>query len=69
MVSNFSAARVHLQRAYDCLKGGDKVSGKTREALDILIDVIATAESHKRLADHVIYRDFTCRFNRTPKSR
>lgn len=44
MTSDFSAARVHLQRAYDYLKGNDNFSGSAREALDTLIEAIALVE-------------------------
>ena len=44
MKSEFSAARVHLERAYDALHGDDETSNKTREALDLLIEAVAVAE-------------------------
>jgi len=44
MKSEFSAARVHLERAYDALHGDDETSSKTREALDLLIEAVAAAE-------------------------
>ncbi|MET2830543.1 hypothetical protein [Mesorhizobium shangrilense] len=44
MKSEFSAARVHLERAYDALRGDDETSSKTREALDLLIEAVAAAE-------------------------
>jgi hypothetical protein len=44
MKSEFSAARVHLERAYDALRGDDETSCKTREALDLLIEAVAVAE-------------------------
>ena len=44
MKSEFSAARVHLERAYDALRGDDETSSKTREALDLLIEAVAVAE-------------------------
>ena len=42
--SDFSAARLHLDRAYDSLRGDDETSCKAREALDLLIEAIVTAE-------------------------
>ncbi len=42
--SDFSAVRLHLDRAYDHLRGNDETSRKARAALDLLIEVITTAE-------------------------
>lgn len=42
--SDFSAARLHLDRACDYLRGDDETSCKAREALDLLIEAITTAE-------------------------
>jgi len=42
--SDFSTARLHLDRACDCLRGNDETSRKAREALDLLIEAIITAE-------------------------
>jgi hypothetical protein len=44
MTSEFSAARVHLERAYDALHGDDETSSTTRQALDLLIEAVADAE-------------------------
>ena len=44
MKSEFPAARIHLERAYDALLGDDETSVKTREALDLLIEAVAAAE-------------------------
>ncbi len=46
-VSDFSAARVHLERAYDYLRGNDQTSGSAREALDLLIEAVAIAECRR----------------------
>ncbi|ESY14495.1 hypothetical protein [Mesorhizobium sp. LNJC394B00] len=44
MISDFSAARVHLDRAYDYLRGDDPMSQRGREALDLLIEAVAVEE-------------------------
>ncbi|MER9572722.1 hypothetical protein NKI77_26625 [Mesorhizobium opportunistum] len=44
MTSDFSAARVHLDRAYDYLRGDDPMSQRGREALDLLIEAVAVEE-------------------------
>lgn len=44
MTSDYSAARLHLERAYHYLKGSDDTSRKTCEALDVLIEAVAVAE-------------------------
>lgn len=41
-MSDFSAARMHLERAYVCLNGTDETSRNAREAIDLLIEAIAT---------------------------
>ncbi|WP_027052445.1 hypothetical protein [Mesorhizobium erdmanii] len=47
MTSDFSAARIHLERAYDYLRGNDETSRSTCEALDLLIEMVAEAQ-HRR---------------------
>ncbi|MER9858607.1 hypothetical protein NKJ54_30990 [Mesorhizobium sp. M0098] len=44
MTSDFSAARVHLERAYDYLCGDAPMSQRGREALDLIIEAIAAEE-------------------------
>jgi hypothetical protein len=44
MPSNFSSARLHLQHAFDALGGEDATSRRAREAIDLLIEAVATAE-------------------------
>ncbi|RUV61598.1 MAG: hypothetical protein E5V25_00765 [Mesorhizobium sp.] len=44
MTSYFSAARVHLDRAYHYLRGDDPMSRRGREALDLLIEAVAVEE-------------------------
>ncbi|AZN98107.1 MAG: hypothetical protein EOQ42_31050 [Mesorhizobium sp.] len=44
MTSDFSAARVHLDRAYHYLRGDDPMSRRGREALDLLIEAVAVEE-------------------------
>jgi hypothetical protein len=47
LTSDFSAARIHLERAYHYLRGNDETSRSTCEALDLLIETVAEAQ-HKR---------------------
>ncbi|MFU0504859.1 hypothetical protein [Pseudaminobacter sp. NGMCC 1.201702] len=47
MISDFSAARLHLEQASHHLSGDDEVSGRAREALDLLIAAM-TCEQLKR---------------------
>ncbi|MCA0045948.1 hypothetical protein LB577_03095 [Mesorhizobium sp. B283B1A] len=44
MKSDFSAARVHLDRAYHYLGGDDPMSQTGREALDAIIEAVAFEE-------------------------
>lgn len=47
MDSDFSAARLLLEQAYHHLHGDDDVSTKARQALDLIIEAVAT-EQYKR---------------------
>ncbi|MCV0396020.1 MAG: hypothetical protein K5872_18280 [Rhizobiaceae bacterium] len=53
MRSNYSAARAHLERAYDHLGGSDDTSRQSREALDLLIEALAVAECRRQPAEVV----------------
>lgn len=44
MTSDFSAARVHLDRAYHYLRGDDPISRRGREALDLLLEAVTVEE-------------------------
>jgi hypothetical protein len=44
LTSDFSAARVHLERAYHYLRGDDETSRAACEALDLIIEAVAAAE-------------------------
>lgn len=44
MKSDFAAARVHLDRAYHYLQGGDRVSQEARIVLIELLEAITSAE-------------------------
>ena len=44
LTSDFSAARIHLERAYHYLRGNDETSRLTCEALDLLIETVAEAQ-------------------------
>lgn len=52
-MSDFSAARLHLERAYDYLNGADETSRRAREALDLLIEAVAVSEC-RRLPSQVV---------------
>jgi hypothetical protein len=43
MSSDFINARIHLENARHALAGSDATSCKAREALDLLIEAVATA--------------------------
>jgi hypothetical protein len=47
MSSDFTAARLHLERAYHHLVGNDETSRRVGEALDLLIEAVATAECQR----------------------
>ncbi|MFD2052885.1 hypothetical protein ACFSQT_07095 [Mesorhizobium calcicola] len=47
MTSDFSAARLHLERAYHYLRGNDEASRTACDALDLLIETVAEAQ-HRR---------------------
>lgn len=51
--SNFSAARAHLERAFDYLAGNDEPSTEACIAIDLLIEVVTVAE-HKRSTAEVM---------------
>lgn len=44
MRSDFAQARYHLEQAWFRLSGHDETSMKGRQALDLLIEAVATAE-------------------------
>jgi len=44
MSSDFISARIHLENARHALEGGDLTSCKAREALDLLIEAVSTAQ-------------------------
>lgn len=54
-MSDFAAARVHLQRAFDYLYGDDETSKQAREALDLLIEAVATVEHRRPKAEVLLH--------------
>ncbi|MGX9181736.1 hypothetical protein [Mesorhizobium sp. BHbdii] len=44
LTTDFAAAWLHLDRAYHYLSGDDDTSRKSRAALDLLLEAIATAQ-------------------------
>ena len=44
MRSDFTSARQFLERASDLLQGSDRLSEEAREAISLLIEVMATKE-------------------------
>ncbi|MET3661710.1 hypothetical protein [Aquamicrobium ahrensii] len=51
LIRDLSAARVHLERAYYYLGGNEEACCKAREALDLLIEMVATAEHARPVGD------------------
>ena len=56
LTSDFSAARVHLERAYHYLRGNDELSRRACEALDLLIESVAQAEWRRPSAEVLEFR-------------
>lgn len=56
-MSDFFAARVHLEYAYDYLCGSDETSKRTREALDLLIEAVATMEFRRTQGQIIPFPD------------
>lgn len=56
MTSDFSAARIHLERAGHYLRGGDQISQKVCDALDLLLEADATAEYFRSRGEVVEFR-------------
>ena len=61
LTSDFSAARVHLERAYHYLRGDDETSRSACEALDLLIEAVAEAQ-HRRSEAEVLEFPRSVRF-------
>jgi hypothetical protein len=57
IMSDFAAARVHLERAFDYLKGNDDLSHNAREALDLLIEAVAVAQYRRPQGEVLTYPD------------
>ncbi|TGQ64196.1 hypothetical protein EN829_020340 [Mesorhizobium sp. M00.F.Ca.ET.186.01.1.1] len=53
LTSDFSAARLHLERAYHYLRGNDETSRDACDALDLLIEAVVE-EEHRRPAAGVL---------------
>ena len=54
MLSDFATARRHLERAQDCLRGDDKVTGEMVAALCMLIAASRMAESTRNQPGRVM---------------
>lgn len=67
MDSDFSAARLHLERASQHLQGDDHFSAKTRQALDLLIEAVA-AEQYRRPARSATVLAFPARIGKSKRS-
>lgn len=61
LTSDFSAARIHLERAYHYLRGNDETSRLTCEALDLLIETVAEAQHRRPEAGVVEFPQATMR--------
>jgi len=53
--SDFSAARLHLQRAQDYLRGSDETSDQARQAIDMLLDAVTHAEFRKPASNVIAF--------------
>jgi hypothetical protein len=62
MISNFAAARVHLDRACHYLQGDDAISLNARQGLDILLEAVIMAEHLKPKAQVIHFPDSKQRF-------
>jgi hypothetical protein len=56
LTSDFLAARLHLERAYDYLHGNDETSRQVCVALDLLIEAVATSEHARPRCQVVQFR-------------
>ena len=56
-MSDFAAARLHLERAYDYLHGNDETSRRAREALDLLIEAVAASQYRRPWGQVVAFRE------------
>lgn len=59
MTSDFPTARLHLQRAYEHLRGNDRLSIEVRYAIDLLIEAIATKEFARKPAEILLFKQRT----------
>ncbi len=50
MQSDFAAARLCLERAHSMMKGEDPRSGMLREAIELLVEAVITAEHSQAAA-------------------
>ncbi|TJV37737.1 MAG: hypothetical protein E5Y02_32130 [Mesorhizobium sp.] len=64
LTSDFSAARVHLERAYHYLRGNDETSRAACDALDLLIETVAEAQHRRPEVGVVEFPRSTARQNR-----
>lgn len=51
LTTDFAAVRLHMERAFDCLRGDDALSGRLREALGLALDAVALAQHTRQTAD------------------
>ena len=56
MRSDFSGARLYLERAFDCLQASDATSGRMREAIELLIEVAMKEEARREGAKVLPFR-------------
>ena len=56
LTSDFATAQVHLNRALHDLRGNDDVSSKARQAIEMLIEAIMTAEHTRPEAEVIAFR-------------
>lgn len=53
LTSDFSAAHIHLERAYYYLRGNDETSRSARDTLDLVIEAVVEAQ-HRRPSTGVV---------------
>ena len=54
MKSDFSAARIHLDRAYHYLRGDDGISRRACHAIDELLELVIIADSRQNQSAKVL---------------
>jgi hypothetical protein len=56
LTSDFAAARIHLDRALQYLRGNDDISREAHHAIDLLLEAVIAAEHCKQKAEVIAFR-------------